>query len=231
MVTALFDGEIKTPRELRAAKRLRKSLELGEPIDANSPYATILMFALGAGIPCTDCLSMDVAPTLDKKSVPHTVACRTSGNFKGPSTLCPICFSTVNNQHKPHSLLQMLLAGYGKSHLQELKSELVVKKLHEVIQNVTATFNIDKFVYKRSPMTDLTPDQMFLSTYRVLISKPHKPIMNRISDYDMFLHFSTFDPEWASVLKAKLMSAYNSVHDPDLTDEIALIANAPKKSV
>ena len=83
----------------------------------------------------------------------------------------------------------MLLAGYGKSHLQEImKSELAVKKLHEVIQNVTATFNIDKFVYKRSPMTDLTLDQMFISTYRVLISKPCKPIMNRISDYQVDLY-------------------------------------------
>lgn len=91
----------------------------------------------------------------------------------------------------------MLLAGYGKSHLQELKSELVVKKLHEVIQNVTATFNVDRFIYKRSPMNDLTSSQMFLSTYRILISKPYKPIMNRISDYDMFLHYSTFNPEWA----------------------------------
>ena len=195
MVTALFDGEINTSRKARAAKKIRNSLE--ETIDVNSPYATILMYATGAGLPCTECLSMDGAPALEKKSVQHMAACRTSGNFKAPSTLCPICFSAVNNHHKPHSLLQMLLAGYGKSHLQELKSELVVKKLHEVIQNVTATFNVDRFIYKRSPMNDLTSSQMFLSTYRILISKPYKPIMNRISDYDMFLHYSTFNPEWA----------------------------------
>jgi hypothetical protein len=85
MVTALFDGELNTPRKARAAKRIRKRLE--EPIiDVNAPYATILMYATGAGLPCTECLSMDGAPTLEKKSVQHMAACRTSGNFKVPST-------------------------------------------------------------------------------------------------------------------------------------------------
>ena len=93
------------------------------------------------------------------------------------------------------------------------------------MRNVSATFKSD--VYTRSPMHDLTPSQMFVCIYRVIIVGS-KVSLSRISDYDMVLNFSINNPEWAASLKAKLISGYNDVRAPDLTEEITLIANAPK---
>ena len=93
------------------------------------------------------------------------------------------------------------------------------------MRNVSATFKSD--VYKRSPPTDLTDGQMFALTYRVLVGGS-KVNTSRISDYDMFLNFSINNPDWHEMLKAKLISGYNSAHSPDLTEELTQIANAPK---
>ena len=87
----------------------------------------------------------------------------------------------------------MLLVGYGKSHFQELKTGLTTNKLNEVMRNVSATFKSD--VYTRSPMHDLTPSQMFVCIYRVIIVGS-KVSLSRISDYDMVLNFSINNPEW-----------------------------------
>lgn len=71
-------------------------------------------------------MSMDGAPALDKKSAHHTITCRNSANFKVPGIVeqCPVCFSNIDNQHEPHSLLQMALVGYGVSLFQGLKPGL-----------------------------------------------------------------------------------------------------------
>ena len=111
----------------RIARRLKKILAEEDPATNNSAYSTIIMISTGTGHLCIDCLSIDGAPALDKKSAHHTVTCRHSGSFKDPAiiTSCPICFKNIDNQHEPHSLLQMLLAGYGKSLFhQDLKAGL-----------------------------------------------------------------------------------------------------------
>ena len=209
-------------------RRIRKLLVKEDTVTDSSPYSTIVMLATGTGLPCMECLSMDGAPALEKKSAHHTVTCRNSGSFKDLSIImsCPICFKTIDNQHEPHAMLQMLLVGYGKSCFQEYKFGLAVN-LNDVMRNVSATFKID--VYKRSPMTDLTLSQMFALTYRVLVSGPCKVNITRISDYDSFRNFSINNPEWKDALKTKLVSGYNSTHAPDLTEELNEIANAGRK--
>lgn len=110
----------------RIARRLKRTLDGGDPTTDNSAYSTIIMLATGTGHLCIDCLSMDGAPALDKKSAHHLVTCRKSAHFKDPAILtsCPICFKNIDTQHEPHSLLQMVLVGYGKSLFQVLKSAL-----------------------------------------------------------------------------------------------------------
>lgn len=229
LFTFLFRG-IDDAQERLIVHKLRKRLskeDTSTDFGSYAIYHPILLLATSTGLPCTDCVSCDGAPNVEAKSSSHLTSCRSSNEFETLDE-CPICFeSPKSKEHRPHSLLQMVLIGKFKFFVTELTGTMSNQTFKDCIQHISATYNQDKNVYKRQDLGKITLAQTYTLVYKALVGGTTKANLARINDYAKFKCFYESNENFRTSLHNKLNECYKKGSSPNFDAEIALLNEAP----